>query len=83
MDDLVQSTQDIYYDRFRPTFKEDPQTKSSKPTAAQTSSKQALEAIEKKFKEDEDALRKRFMEQIKQEELRFKSWEQRVRSTSN
>jgi septin family protein len=31
-----------------------------------------------KFKEEEEALRKRFTEQVKLEESRFRQWEQRV-----
>jgi cell division control protein 12 len=31
-----------------------------------------------KFKEEEEALRKRFTEQVKLEEARFRTWEQRV-----
>jgi len=31
-----------------------------------------------KFKEEEEALRKRFTEQVKLEEARFRQWEQRV-----
>jgi septin family protein len=31
-----------------------------------------------KFKEEEEALRKRFTEQVKQEESRFRQWEQHV-----
>jgi len=33
-----------------------------------------------KFKEEEEALRKRFTEQVKLEEARFRQWEQRVLS---
>jgi septin family protein len=33
-----------------------------------------------KFKEEEEALRKRFTEQVKLEEARFRQWEQRVYS---
>ena len=33
-----------------------------------------------KFKEEEEALRKRFTEQVKLEEARFRQWEQRVSS---
>src|SRR5277367_342463 len=33
-----------------------------------------------KFKEEEEALRKRFTEQVKLEESRFRQWEQRVPS---
>jgi cell division control protein 12 len=36
-----------------------------------------------KFKEEEEALRKRFTEQVKLEEARFRQWEQRVFITSN
>lgn len=35
-----------------------------------------------KFKEEEEALRKRFTEQVKVEESRFRQWEQRVLSNS-
>ena len=35
-----------------------------------------------KFKEEEEALRKRFTEQVKLEEARFRQWEQRVHFSS-
>jgi len=35
-----------------------------------------------KFKEEEEALRKRFTEQVKLEEARFRQWEQRVTPNS-
>src|SRR5271155_1656390 len=36
-----------------------------------------------KFKEEEEALRKRFTEQVKLEEARFRQWEQRVHFLQN
>jgi cell division control protein 12 len=35
-----------------------------------------------KFKEEEEALRKRFTEQVKLEEARFRQWEQRVQPST-
>ena len=36
-----------------------------------------------KFKEEEETLRKRFTEQVKQEENRFRQWEQHVSTSQN
>lgn len=38
----------------------------------------AKKSFDLKMKEDEEFLRKRFTEQVRKEELRFKTWEQKV-----
>lgn len=40
----------------------------------------AKKDLEVKMREDEDLLRKRFTEQVRKEEQRFKTWEQKVNS---
>lgn len=35
-------------------------------------------SIQEKMKKDEDSLRKRFAEQVRLEEMRFRQWEQKV-----
>lgn len=71
MHDLITATKETHYENFR----------SSKMSSGDytppndTSSKLNLQA---KLKEDEDSLRKRFAEQVRLEETRFRHWEQKV-----
>lgn len=73
MHDLIRTTQDTHYENYRSNFlisigqsDDDPASRSKKLLA-------------KKLKEDEEALRKRFTDQVRQEEKRFRQWEQRVK----
>ena len=68
---LIETTNDRHYLHFRNrSLDEDGQIK------------QALNQKDGKYKEMEEKLRKRFTEQVKQEEVRFKQWEQKVISTN-
>lgn len=66
--DLITTTEDNHYENYRQTEMEtrkfgDPRTHPSENA---------------KFKEDEESLRKRFTEQVKSEEQRFRLWEKQV-----
>eukprot|EP00842_Homolaphlyctis_polyrhiza_P001993 jgi/Hompol1/2795/HPOL_005786-RA len=72
MHDLIISTQEDHYESFRSTklvsmgrSDDDPVTRAKKTLA-------------QKMKDDEDALRKRFTEQVRMEENRFRLWEQKL-----
>jgi cell division control protein 12 len=66
--DLINTTEDSHYEAYRQTqmetrkFGEGKVKKTDNP----------------KFKEEEEALRKRFTEQVKNEESRFRQWEQHL-----
>ncbi|KZO97326.1 septin [Calocera viscosa TUFC12733] len=66
--DLISTTEDSHYEAYRQTqmetrkFGEGKVKKTDNP----------------KFKEEEEALRKRFTEQVKNEESRFRQWEQHL-----
>lgn len=69
--DLVSTTEDAHYEAYR---------------QAQMETRKFGEAKVKKldnpkFKEEEELLRKRFTEQVKMEEARFRQWEQHVSFT--
>lgn len=66
--DLISTTEDSHYEAYR---------------QAQMETRKFGEAKVKKldnpkFKEEEEMLRKRFTEQVKMEEARFRQWEQHV-----
>lgn len=67
--DLINTTEDVHFEMYRSTQME--------------TRKQGEAKVRKfdnpKFKEEEELLRKRFTEQVKAEEQRFRAWEQRVR----
>ncbi|TPX37855.1 hypothetical protein SeMB42_g06835 [Synchytrium endobioticum] len=72
MHDLISTTQENHYENFR----------SVKLAAlGRTDDDPAVRAkkmFEAKMKEEEEALRKRFTEQVRMEENRFRQWEQRL-----
>ncbi|KAJ3297383.1 hypothetical protein HK104_000554 [Borealophlyctis nickersoniae] len=72
MHDLISSTEESHYENFR----------ASKLTAEGRSDDdpavRARKGLEAKMKEEEEALRKRFTEQVRMEENRFRQWEQRL-----
>jgi cell division control protein 12 len=72
MHDLVESTKEEHYEEFR-ARQLTGQGRSDEDQAG--SGKRNIQA---KMKEDEDALRKRFAEQVRLEETRFRQWEQKV-----
>ncbi|KAF7721239.1 hypothetical protein EC973_005021 [Apophysomyces ossiformis] len=66
--DLITTTEEIHYENYRQNQMEtrkfgDPRAQSNENA---------------KFKEEEEALRKRFTEQVKNEEARFRAWEQQL-----
>lgn len=73
--DLISTTQEYFYEEYRsqaignggvPTLFENGDGVQSKA------------AFQLKMKQDEAALRKRFAEQVRLEETRFRQWEQKV-----
>jgi hypothetical protein len=66
--DLINTTEDSHYEAYRSQ-----QMETRKPGEAK-----GRKQDNPKFKEEEEALRKRFTEQVKQEEVRFRQWEKHV-----
>jgi len=66
--DLISTTEDIHYENYRQQQMET--RKFGEPRVKKSDNP--------KFKEEEEALRKRFTEQVKSEESRFRQWEQHV-----
>lgn len=73
MNDLIIQTQDSHYENYR-SAKLAAQGRSDDDPVSKL--KRDLDA---KMKDDEVALRKRFTEQVRSEENRFRDWEKRVR----
>ena len=67
--DLISTTEDIHYENYRQQQMET--RKFGEPRVKKSDNP--------KFKEEEEGLRKRFTEQVKSEESRFRQWEQHVR----
>ena len=67
--DLISSTEELHYENYRQAQMETRKFGEQKPRKFENP----------KFKEEEEALRKRFTEQVKAEEARFRQWEQHVR----
>ncbi|TPX72340.1 hypothetical protein SpCBS45565_g00410 [Spizellomyces sp. 'palustris'] len=72
MHDLIASTEESHYENFRIT-KLTAEGRSDDDPAMR-----ARKGLETKMKEEEEALRKRFTEQVRMEENRFRQWEQRL-----
>lgn len=70
--DLVSTTEEIHYENYRQQQMET--RKFGEPKVKKIDNP--------KFKEEEEALRKKFTEQVKAEENRFRKWEQHVRNSS-
>ncbi|KAJ1976436.1 Septin spn4 [Dimargaris xerosporica] len=64
--DLISTTEEVHYDRYRSTQMKTRKFGEPKPKKGDN----------KAFKQEEEALRKRFTEQVKLEENRFRQWEQ-------
>ncbi|KAJ1985549.1 Septin spn4 [Dimargaris cristalligena] len=64
--DLVSTTEDVHYDKYRSQQMKTRKFGEAKPKKGDN----------KLFKDEEEALRKRFTEQVKMEENRFRQWEQ-------
>ena len=67
--DLISTTEDSHYESYRQQQMET--RKFGEPKVKKLDNP--------KFKEEEEQLRKRFTEQVKAEEARFRQWEQHVR----
>ena len=67
--DLISTTEEVHYENYRQQQMET--RKWGEPKVKKLDNP--------KFKEEEEALRKRFTEQVKAEEARFRQWEQHVR----
>lgn len=70
--DLINTTEETHYENYRQTQMET--RKFGEPKVKKLDNP--------KFKEEEELLRKRFTEQVKMEEARFRQWEQHVSSFS-
>ncbi|KAF8530113.1 Septin-domain-containing protein [Hysterangium stoloniferum] len=66
--DLISTTEELHYENYRQQQMETRKPGDSKPKRIDNP----------KFKEEEEALRKRFTEQVKAEEARFRQWEQHL-----
>ena len=76
MHDLISSTEENHYENYRVNRLTSEGRSDDDPAV------RARKGLEAKMKEEEDALRKRFTEQVRMEENRFRQWEQRVRADS-
>ncbi|KAJ2778418.1 Septin spn4 [Coemansia javaensis] len=66
--DLISTTEEVHYDKYRTTQMKT--RKFGEPKLKKNDNK--------KFREEEEALRARFTEKVKLEENRFRQWEQRL-----
>jgi len=66
--DLIHTTEEIHYEAYRAQQMETRKFGEARPRKLDNP----------KFKEEEEALRKRFTEQVKVEEQRFRQWEQKL-----
>jgi cell division control protein 12 len=66
--DLVLHTEDVHYEMYR----------SQQMETRQFGESRSQRFVNPKFKEEEDALRKSFTEQVKIEEVRFRQWESKL-----
>ncbi|KAJ3482568.1 hypothetical protein NLI96_g6901 [Meripilus lineatus] len=66
--DLISTTEELHYENYRQGQMEVRKPGEQKPRKFENP----------KFKEEEEALRKRFTEQVKAEEARFRQWEQHL-----
>ena len=67
--DLISTSEDLHYENHRQTQMETRKFGEAK----------VKKLDNPKFKEEEEQLRKKFTEQVKSEEARFRQWEQHVR----
>jgi cell division control protein 12 len=65
--DLISSTEEVHYDAYRTRHLESGEINTMKSSQ-----------LAQKFKEEEEALRRKFTEQVKIEENRFRQWEARL-----
>ena len=67
--DLISTTEEVHYENYRQQQME----------TRKFGERKVKKFNNPKFQEEEEALRKRFTEQVKAEEARFRQWEQHVR----
>ncbi|KAI8585683.1 Septin-domain-containing protein [Geranomyces variabilis] len=72
MHDLIASTEEHHYENFRMD------KLGAEGRTDDDPAQRARRGLESKMKEEEEALRKRFTEQVRMEENRFRQWEQRL-----
>ncbi|KAJ3022580.1 hypothetical protein HKX48_005766 [Thoreauomyces humboldtii] len=72
MHDLIASTEENHYENFRSDRMASEGRNDDDPAT------RARRGLEGQMKEEEEALRKRFTEQVRMEENRFRQWEQRL-----
>lgn len=70
--DLISTTEELHYENYRQQQME----------TRKFGERKVKKFNNPKFQEEEEQLRKRFTEQVKAEEARFRQWEQHVRSIS-
>lgn len=66
--DLIHTTEEVHYEQYRAQQMETRKFGEARPRKLDNP----------KFKEEEESLRKRFTEQVKVEENRFRQWEQKL-----
>lgn len=66
--DLIHTTEEVHYEQYRAQQMETRKFGEARPRKLDNP----------KFKEEEESLRKRFTEQVKVEENRFRTWEQKL-----
>ena len=66
--DLISTTEELHYEHYRQQQMETRKFGEAKPRNRDNP----------KFKEEEESLRKKFTEQVKAEEARFRQWEQHL-----
>ncbi|KAI9007729.1 Septin-domain-containing protein [Hyaloraphidium curvatum] len=74
MNDLIIQTQEVHYENYRSAKLAQQGRSDDDPVS------KLKRDLESKMKEDEVALRKRFTEQVRSEENRFRDWEKRLMS---
>ncbi|KAJ1565104.1 hypothetical protein HK096_004548 [Nowakowskiella sp. JEL0078] len=72
MYDLISTTEEVHYENYRA------QKLTSEGRSDDDPALRQRKLLESKMKEEEEALRKRFTEQVRMEETRFRQWEQRL-----
>lgn len=80
--DLILSTQEIHFETFR-SLKLSSLNEEGKGENGSASIKKPRRLHNPKFKEEEDALKKFFTEQVKAEEQRFRQWETNIVTERN
>ncbi|KAI8799873.1 Septin-domain-containing protein [Cladochytrium replicatum] len=72
MNDLIGTTEDTHYENYRSSRLASEGRSDDDPVV------RARKALESRMKAEEDQLRKRFTDQVRSEEARFRKWEQQL-----